>query len=371
MMTTRGHQPRGIDVVLLELAHELTRAGDAVPFLFDPFRGDLIEAPKDWFDLARLYQHSKWSSPGAAPRRRKFARPGFFKPAAAKGTRLTPDQGDDIISFGRPEMILSLLRRHPNLRHSVMIHDVSMASGKFVRAARLTAKLRKATRDMCARADRVFVPSHLTQENLAALNGHYAEVLPLAHDFRKVQPVAVPNLPPSYFLHVGPLKFWKNGAHLLKAHGMARAKRPDLPDLVVAGRTGGKARPGVIYVGNPTHGELQFIYENCCGLVLPSRSEGFALPMGEALSFGKPIIFNEALTALCPPSDGFVRSFDGDDVDQISKAMLALADAFSGGAALTTPRLWGDVARDLCALVPSAGPDAACKNDSQSQFDPG
>lgn len=57
------------------------------------------------------------------------------------------------------------------------------------------------------------------------------------------------------------------------------------------------ARLGVadrlIFTGNVTEEEKKWLYENCSALLFPSLSEGFGLPVVEAMSCGKPVFLSD------------------------------------------------------------------------------
>ncbi|ROR03146.1 glycosyltransferase [Desulfosoma caldarium] len=57
----------------------------------------------------------------------------------------------------------------------------------------------------------------------------------------------------------------------------ARDERPDFPDVL-------------ILEGDYTEAQLKALYEQCHALVMPSRAEGFGLPMAEAMISGLPVI---------------------------------------------------------------------------------
>ena len=349
MMAARGLQPRGIDVVLLELAHELVTTGRAVPFVFNPIDSSLYRAPSEWFALPALYDHHLWADTRGAPHRRHFNRRSWLALHRVKLAPLPPDPGACYISFGRPELTARLLRDHPQLYTVSMIHDLSMALGKHVDNQSLINTQSSAAMALIHGSNRLFCPSQPTAADVLQMAPDATlQVLPLAYWFREIAATSCPvELP--FFLHIGPLKYWKNGPVLMEGYSKARALVPDLPPLVVAGRVRQKSDKSIIYVKNPTHAQVQSLYSNCSGLIVPSMAEGFCLPFGEALHFHRPIVHSNALRSLVPPAKGGIGEFDGRDSDDVARAILDLRTA--PPTRLTVRRTWGDVADELCAGI--------------------
>jgi glycosyltransferase involved in cell wall biosynthesis len=350
MMAARGKAPRGIDRVLLEIGHVLAKRGDAALIVFDPRKNQLHRAPNDWLSDKNLDTPERWSHTANAPRRRHFAKWHF--PPRRPDIRLSTvqiDPKDTIISLGRPEMIAALLKRRPNARHMVMIHDTSMALGIEVPSRRLIRRQRNVLRDICASKAELLTPSAITRDNIRTLHPNTnPTVLRLAYHYRTVTAPPPPITQP-YFLHVGPLKFWKNGPRLIDAYTRARAQNPSLPKLVLAGHLTRQSAAHIHVVPSPDHAAMQALYQNCHGLILPSRAEGFALPLGEALFFGKPIAASRILSPLLPSASGDIILFDPDSTDDMVKAILTLAGAKA--AQLQETRSWTSVADELLAQI--------------------
>lgn len=106
-----------------------------------------------------------------------------------------------------------------------------------------------------------------------------------------------PTIAESYLLYVGNFYPHKNVLTLVRAF----AKSKSAYRLVLAGPHGyfldsllasctTQERAHLIIKDKPTLGELVGLYKNAAGLIHPSRSEGFGLPLVEAMHFGIPII---------------------------------------------------------------------------------
>ena len=107
-----------------------------------------------------------------------------------------------------------------------------------------------------------------------------------------------------YALFVGRIEARKNVIGLLEAWAEARAVPGAKADLlIIAGKPGAKAGEvfeflqktrnvsGTVQViDSPSDLELEMLYRNCQFTVFPSIFEGWGLPIGESLWFGKPVI---------------------------------------------------------------------------------
>lgn len=142
------------------------------------------------------------------------------------------------------------------------------------------------------------------------------------------EPDLAASLPQSpYFLTVGTIEPRKNHMLLLLLwRQMAEAGIKDLPRLVVAGRRGWEneqvvdllqrsraLRDLVIERNDLGDGERASLMAGACALLMPSFSEGFGMPVNEALAMGVPVIASHlpvfAETAgniplYCDPLDG-------------------------------------------------------------------
>ncbi|MGK2956848.1 MAG: glycosyltransferase family 4 protein [Acidimicrobiales bacterium] len=137
------------------------------------------------------------------------------------------------------------------------------------------------------------------------------------------------NLPDSFILFVGTIEPRKGINDLLVALDQSRRKHPEL-NLVIAGPAGwGEppdfSAPHVHWLGAVEDSTLDHLYRNALGLVLPSRDEGFGLPLLEAMARGCPVISSDAACLPEVVGDAGVLVPLG-DIEAISNAINNLTD---------------------------------------------
>lgn len=103
--------------------------------------------------------------------------------------------------------------------------------------------------------------------------------------------------------------------------------------------------------------DLDFLYRNCLFTVMPSFYEGWGLPVGESLSYGKTGVVSQA-SSLPEVGLDLVEYCDPYDMNSIEAACLKLLSDpahrqnLEGQIRQTKLRSWSDVSRDLLALLP-------------------
>lgn len=140
-------------------------------------------------------------------------------------------------------------------------------------------------------------------------------IVPLAHEFSAAPRNFSAGKAPSprvegldrdgdpFVLCVGTVEARKNQLPLLRLwERLTREMGPGWPRLVVAGKSGWRSEEAVrelkrggpagpfVWIDTPTDDELAFLYARARFTVFPSLAEGWGLPIGESLWFGKPVV---------------------------------------------------------------------------------
>jgi glycosyltransferase involved in cell wall biosynthesis len=200
----------------------------------------------------------------------------------------------------------------------------------------------------------------------------------------KIDPVAYPRLSSSghindhirsllrrpYVLCVGTMEVRKNMWGLVQAWERLRLRDDiELPRLVFAGNRGwlnhdferlmsetGNLYGWVELVSGPSDEELDFLYRNCLFTAMPSFLEGWGLPVGESLSYGKTAVVSE--TSSLPEVGGdLVLYFDPHSISSITASVYrmlsedGLREELESRIAATSLRDWSDVARDVLKVI--------------------
>jgi glycosyltransferase involved in cell wall biosynthesis len=207
-----------------------------------------------------------------------------------------------------------------------------------------------------------------------------ATVVPLAQEFSGVARGRPPGAPPSrrlarlasggeFALTVGTVEKRKNQVGLAELWRKLRVEHgASVPKLVVAGRVGREGRPpfvglvdatdenAVVFVERPTDRELAWLYGKCAFTAFPSFSEGWGLPVGESLWFGKACVASNA-TAI--PEVGGELCLYGDpcDLESFAPAILRLShdrqfrDELTARIRASALRTWSQVSYDLAKCL--------------------
>jgi glycosyltransferase involved in cell wall biosynthesis len=181
-------------------------------------------------------------------------------------------------------------------------------------------------------ADAVAVPSAATGDDLRrvlpALAGRLhvlgAGVAPalLAEPDAGLAARVAGRLPERYLLSVATVEPRKGLDVLLDA--LARLGSA-APELILVGQSGwGRLPPanGVRWLGRVPDAELAVVLRQATALVMPSRAEGFGLPVAEAMAVGTPVVCSDAPALVEVADDAALVVPRGD--------AAALADALSG-----------------------------------------
>ena len=140
---------------------------------------------------------------------------------------------------------------------------------------------------------------------------------------------------PPYIFYLGQWKAYKNLPVLLEAFARVQRTHPNV-QLVIAGddprhpevRARAAALPdgSVVLPGRLPESAVPDLYRGAAMVVLPSRAEGFGLPVIEAMACGVPVICSD-LPVLREIAEGVAVFCDRDDSAAFAEAMTAMLGA--------------------------------------------
>jgi glycosyltransferase involved in cell wall biosynthesis len=219
----------------------------------------------------------------------------------------------------------------------VTIHDLNF----LVHPERTRAEIRRdypaLAREHAHRADQVVVVSRFTAAEVERRLGLPAERISICSPAGPGWPARVSPARDGYVLFFGTLEPRKNVGTLLDAYELLAARRPVLPQLLIAGRPTEQSGPWldrmtraplsrhVRHIGYVEPDKRRALYEGARLLVQPSFEEGFGLPVLEAMTVGVPVVAANA-GALPEVGGDAVLLADPHDPTTIADAIERLLD---------------------------------------------
>ncbi|KMS85447.1 glycosyltransferase family 4 protein [Prauserella rugosa] len=140
-------------------------------------------------------------------------------------------------------------------------------------------------------------------------------------------------LPSRYLLFAGAPGPRKGLDWLLRAH----AADPELPPLVFAGPGSFPRGERRHHVGYLSDGDLQRVVAGASALVLPSRDEGFGLPVLEAMACDTPVVCTD-VPALREVSGGLAHLVPYGDVETLTRELRAAVEEPNAASTAATRR---------------------------------
>jgi glycosyltransferase involved in cell wall biosynthesis len=306
----------------------------------------------------------------------------------------TPKAGDTLLIPGvfwmyqRYDLLNSL--RQSGVRVAVFIHDLIQVTKPELAEPTATTVFRRSLVDVLSVSSYVLTNSKSVADDvrcyLATRMNFELPVIPikLASElnqrrnntevtFQKYEEFAAED----YVLCVGTIEIRKNHVYLIEIwERLIREFQGPVPNLVFVGKWGWKIAAlqkylegsdylgGRLYIYNEiSDGDLAFLYENCLFTIYPSFAEGWGLPVGESLTYGKPCIASRATSipevggALCK----YLDPFDVEDGYRVVSEVLADRSALAAWTkqvqAEFRPKTWKDFSEELFSVAQRYGRD--------------
>lgn len=284
--------------------------------------------------------------------------------------------------YPRYDLLITL--RQSGVQIGTFIHDLIQVTNPEFVAPDATAAFRRSFADILAVSSYILTNSRFVADDVRAyltsrMNFELpitpvllaTELGPLRFDAETVSTEYIDLAREDYVLCVGTIEVRKNHLYLVQIwERLIKEFSGSIPNLVFVGKWGWqidelrKRLEGSDYLGARLYiyhtisdTELAFLYQNCLLTIYPSFAEGWGLPVGESLSYGKPCIASKVTSipevggTLCK----YVDPFDLDDgyrvVSEVLTNRMALNSWTSRIKAEFRPRTWRDFTVDLLKVV--------------------
>jgi glycosyltransferase involved in cell wall biosynthesis len=217
----------------------------------------------------------------------------------------------------------------------VTVHDLDFLDAPERTRAEIRRDYGALAASHAQRADRVIANSrttaHEVQQRLGVPESRITVCYPGAPGWtpRMKEPQA------GYLLFLGALEPRKNIGVLLDAYERLLAEMPDAPSLVLAGKAGGDSKLINARVADrPLAGRVQLpgyitseqreqLFKGALAFVMPSHTEGFGMPVVEAMTAGVPVIAADR-GALPEVAGRAARFFEPDDIDGLTALLKTI-----------------------------------------------
>ncbi|MEP5729325.1 MAG: glycosyltransferase [Sulfitobacter sp.] len=400
----------GISRTVMEVGYELALSGSDVRFvIFSPAHERFfevtprigVESPTGILDPGLPPEATPIRMRYTFPKPNKFR--DLFYPLALWGAKMinlrrwksVPDgtvrevdlQGQALVSLGRPKIMADYLtalgRDGVKVRLNPLLHDM-IPIYEFAHSSQ-TMFCNNFTHDnhiVIKGSERILSNSAFTKAEIErfSASGHLPPVpdvvpVPLSHELRPTDEAVEQTGPAEpYVLCVGILTGRKNLECVMEAMLHLQATGRHVPPLVLAGAQRKRTdtyleqerfdpiRDHLHLVTNPNQAELRQLYEGALALAIPSRMEGWGLPLGEALWLGTPGLASTQAEALKEVGGDLAQYFDPDDPQALAALIEGLVSDPDAYAALKTRiaaskdqlRTWKDVADDILTATGTA-----------------
>ncbi len=273
----------------------------------------------------------------------------------------------DVVHAAHP-----LLMPSTHAAQVVTIHDLDFLDHPERTRAEIRRDYAALAPAHASRATHVVVSSRTTARDVEHRLGVPASRISLCYPGRPDWPRRDAEPADGCILFLGTLELRKNLGLLLDAYERLLGRRPHVPTLVLAGRVTPDAEPVIQRTLNPPlkgrvevpgyvePGAREALYRRALVFAMPSHTEGFGMPVVEAMTVGVPVIAANrgALPEVLADAG---RLVEPDDVVGFAEGLAALLDdpglrqrQRDAGWARAATFDWGATARDVRAAWATA-----------------
>jgi len=226
----------------------------------------------------------------------------------------------DLFSFRFPEIHSGAIPRFTN---QVLLTNATRRAAAIITPSKATAE--EVSRRFPSAATRVTSIGEAAGERFTSVRNPAAEAT-----WQRYLGVT-----PPYFLYLGQWKSYKNVPLLIEAFARVVAQRPEV-QLVIAGHdprhpeipaaASRLADGSVVLPGHLPDDAVTDLYRAAAAVVVPSKAEGFGLPVLEAMSCGVTVVCSD-IPVLRELADGVAIFCDPTSADSFAAGMMAALNA--------------------------------------------
>lgn len=216
---------------------------------------------------------------------------------------------------------------------TAMVHDIAWRSHPETFPSRGRRWHEAALKRIIDKADAIFVPSSFVADQLVHsgvkdsrvfVTGEGSDHLPAPDHESAAAKLASAGVSGDYVLSIGTLEPRKNLLRLIEAFNRTKGQFQNPTQLVIVGPIGWGEEltpvKDVVLLGYLTEAEIASLYAKCALFAYVPLSEGYGLPVVEAMSMGAPVV-----SSAVPSSGGATLQVDPEDIDSISRGILLAA----------------------------------------------
>ena len=312
-------------------------------------------------------------------------------PSLPEGVERVEIKDGVLFSASRPQLLAQMIRYLQKTRSSVHLHALlhdAIPLHEFEGIPSLSAKdFRDNTSLVISFAKQIIANSQFTAIDLRRFSDagllppiRRMQVIPLAQETRcgaSLPPtVSIPDRP--YVVGVGVTLGRKNLDVILRAQEIMVARGEQPPLMIYGGAIRGSMmralRSGkwttfhnhVQMIESPSQSDLNCLISHATAAVIPSKLEGWGLPVGEALWLGTPAIVANS-SSLPEVGGDLALYFDAESPDELANIFSRLINDSAYRTSIRerikdrhhTLRTWSNVANDLLAVLTTRHPETS------------
>lgn len=227
----------------------------------------------------------------------------------------------------------------------VTIHDLSFERDATAMSRFDRAVFRRMVPRAARSAARVIVVSERTKADVVELYGVAPEKIVVTRHGVDDAFVPGPDVAGSYLLLVGAIQARKDplsAADAANAVGLPLVAAGPIRDRALADEL---VRRGADLRGYVTRDELASLYRGAACLMMPSRYEGFGLPVLEAMASGTPVVVSQDQALREVAGDAAVYAAPGDLAASVREAIARRVELRAAGIERARSFSWEETAR--------------------------